>query len=242
MTLSLNVKARTVTGGKVNRLRYKGQIPAVVYGHGLKNQNITVAALEFNKLFKEAGESSMVDLKIDDKKPIQVLIHDLQYEPVKHTIRHIDFYQVNVTEKITAEVKLKFVGESPVVKGQGGVLVAPITKVKIECLPKDLIHELGVDISSLKTFDDTIRIKDLIIPTGIEILAVIDQVIVLVEAPRSEEEIKKLEEQPEEKVGEVKTIKEEVAKETETKEEATESGKSAKSDSAQPGKPTSESK
>jgi len=232
MTLSLNVKARTVTGGKVNSLRYKGQIPAVVYGHGLKNQNITVAALEFNKLFKEAGESSLVDLKIDDKKPIQVLIHDLQYEPVKHTIRHIDFYQVNVTEKITAEVKLKFVGESPVVKGQGGVLVAPITKVKIECLPKDLIHELGVDISSLKTFDDTIRIKDLIIPTGIEILAVIDQVIVLVEAPRSEEEIKKLEEKPEEKVGEVKTIKEEVAKETETKEEATESGKSAKSDSA----------
>lgn len=242
MTLSLNVKIRTVTGGKVNGLRHQGQIPAVVYGHGLKNQNITVAALEFNKLFKEAGESSLVDLKIDDKKPIQVLIHDLQYDPVKHVIRHIDFYQVNVTEKIIAEVKLKFIGESPAVKEQGGVLVTPITKVKIECLPKDLIHELEVDISSLKTFDDTIRIKDLIIPAGIKILAAVDQAVVLVEAPRSEEEIKKLEEKPEEKAGEVKTVKEEVAKEAEAKEEVPESGKSAKPDSVKPAKPTSESK
>jgi len=218
MTLSLNVKSRAVTGGKVNSLRHKGQIPAIVYGHGLKNQNLTVAAVEFNKIFKEAGESSLIDLKIDDKKSIQVLIHDLQYAPVKHTIRHIDFYQVNVAEKITAEVKLKFIGESSAVKEQGGVLVTPLTKVKIECLPKDLIHELEVDTSSLKTFDDAVRVKDLIIPAGIKVLAAADQAVVLVEAPRSEEEIQKLEEKPEEKVGEVKTVKEGVVKEAESKD------------------------
>jgi len=245
MTLSLNAKARTIMGGKVNALRQEGQIPAVIYGHGLKNQNITVSAIEFNKIFKEAGESSLVDLKIDDKKSLQVLIHDLQYDPIKNTIKHIDFYQVNVTEKITAEVKLKFIGESAAVKGQGGVLVTPLTKVKIECLPKDLMHELEVDISVLKTFDDAVRVKDLIIPAGIKILAALDQTVALVEAPRSEEEIKKLEEKPEEKVGEVKTVKEEVAKEVEAKEGTTEAAKAAKSDSAKsvkPAKPTSESK
>jgi len=242
MTLSLNVKARTVMGGKVNGLRQKGLIPAIVYGHGLKNQNLTVAAVEFNKIFKEAGESSLIDLKVDDKKSIQVLIHDLQYDPVKYTIRHIDFYQVNVTEKITAEVKLKFTGESPAVKGQGGVLITPLTKVKIECLPKDLIHELEVNTSSLKTFDDAVRIKDLIIPAGIKILAAAGQAVVLVEAPRSEEEIQKLEEKPEEKVGEVKTVKEEIAKEAEAKGETPESGKSAKPDLAKSTKSTREGK
>ena len=227
MTLSLNVKSRTITGGKVNALRQEGLIPAVVYGHGLKNQNIVVPAIEFNKLFKEAGESSLVDLKVDDKKPIQVLIHDLQYDPIKNNIEHIDFYQVNVSEKITAEVKLKFIGESPAVKGQGGILVTPITKIKIECLPKDLMHELEIDISSLKTFDNIVRIKDLTVPVGIKVLVATDQVVALVEAPRSEEELKQLEEKPEEKVGEIKTVKEEKPKEEGAEEGASEEAKPA---------------
>ncbi len=220
MVLSLNAKTRTKTGRKVNALRGRGQIPAVVYGHGLKNKNITVSAVDFKKVFKEAGESSLVNLIIDDQKPIQVLIHDTQYQPIKNTVQHIDFYQVKAGEKITAEAGLHFVGEAPAVKELSGVLVTPLTKIKIECLPKDLIHELEVNLSFLKSFDETIRLKDLVMPLGVKILGSPEEVVALVEAPRSEEEIKKLEEKPEEKIEEIKTVKEEVTK----KEEGPETG------------------
>lgn len=217
MTLSLNVKTRTVTGSKVNGLRQNGQVPAIVYGHGLKNQNITVPELEFNKVLKEAGESSLINLVVDKADPIQVLIHDLQYDPIRIKIQHIDFYQVRADEKITAEVNFHFVGDAPAIKDLSGILVTPLTKVKIECLPKDLIHELEVNLSGLKSFSDIIRVKDLIVPAGMEVLNASDEVVALVEEPRSEEEMKALEEKPEAKVEDIKTVKEEAPK---TEEEA----------------------
>ncbi|MDD2647079.1 MAG: 50S ribosomal protein L25 [Patescibacteria group bacterium] len=222
MTLSLKAKSRTITGGKVNELRKEGQIPAIVYGHGFKNVNIIVSDGDFKKVFKEAGESSLVSLVVDDAKPIQVLVHDIQYQPLKNTIQHIDFYHVKADEKITAEAGLRFIGDAPAVKELSGVLVTPITKVKIECLPKDLVHELEVDISTLNTFEDAIRIKDLVVPAGIKIVGSLDEVVALVEAPRSEEELKSLEEKPEAKVEDVKTVKEETkAAEDKIEEEKT---------------------
>jgi large subunit ribosomal protein L25 len=209
MTLLLKAKSRSITGGKVKELRHSGQIPAIIYGHGFKNLNITISDLDFKKIFKQAGESSLVNLVVDDGEPTQVLIHDIQYQPLKNTVQHVDFYHVNADEKITAEAGLHFVGDAPAVKELSGVLVTPLNKVRIECLPKDLIHELDVNLSTLKTFDNSIRLKDLVVPSGVKIVDSLDEVVALVEAPRSEEEMKSLEEKPEAKIEEVKTVKEE---------------------------------
>ena len=202
-------------------MRKKKIIPAVVYGHQITTQNISVPYLDFEKVYREAGESSLINLIVENEKPIPVLIHDIQRHPLTGEIQHIDFYQVKTGEKITLEVGLKFVGEAPAVKELGGVLVTPLSKLKIECLPQDLIHELEVDISGLKNFEDIIRLKDLKIPQSIKVLASPDEVIALVKPPRKEEEIKILEEKPVEKVEEVEVIKEkpkEEKEETKTKE------------------------
>jgi large subunit ribosomal protein L25 len=206
--LSLVAQSRNILGKKVKDIRLKGLIPAVIYGHGVKSRSITVSEKDFKNIFKQAGESSLIDLKIDDGKPVQVLVHDIQIDPLTNIIQHVDFYQVKTGEKITVEVELKFTGESPAVKELGGVLVTPLNKLKIECLPKDLVHEIEVNISNLKTFEDIIRIKDLTLPASIKVLGSADEVVALVESPRAEEELKALEEKPVEKVEEVEAIKE----------------------------------
>lgn len=206
--LSLVAQLRNVLGKKVKDIRPKGLIPAVIYGHGIKSRSITVVEKDFKNIFKQAGESSLIDLKIDDGKPVQVLVHDMQIDPLTNIIQHVDFYQVKVGEKITVEVELKFTGESPAIKELGGVLVTPLNKLKIECLPKDLVHEIEVNIYNLKTFEDIIRIKDLTLPASIKVLGSADEVVALVETPRAEEELKTLEEKPVEKVEEVEAIKE----------------------------------
>lgn len=196
---SIVIKAQTrdILGKKVIKLRALGQIPAVLYGHGVKNQNIAVPELDFKKTFSKIGSSKLIDLQIDDKKPVKILIHEIQYNPLKvGEIDHIDFYQIKEGEKITTEIELEFVGEAPAVKELGGVLVKTYDAVEVECLPSDLekMDKIVVDLSVLKTFSDAVHIKDLKVPTGVKIMVEPDEVVALVEQIA------------EEKVEEVKTI------------------------------------
>ena len=207
----LKAKKRTIFGRKVKKLRKQDLIPGVVYGHNILPQAIEVERKSFEKIFQEAGESTVIDLLID-KKPIKVLIHDVSYDPIKDKIIHVDFYQIKEKEKVTVDVNLKFINESPAVKEKGGILIYHLTKIKIECLPKDLIHEIEVDLSKLSEIDDLIKIKDLKIPSNIKVLEEPDNVVVSVSLPKIEAEVKveekvleakpgqeKLEEKPEEK-------------------------------------------
>lgn len=184
-------------------MREQGNIPAVLYGHGIETKSLEVAEQPFLKLYKQAGESSLVELAVNDANPIKVLIHDIQRDPVTDRVIHVDFYQVRMDEKLTAEVELNFIGESPAVKEQSGILVKSMNTVEIRCLPKDLIHRLDVDISVLKTFDDMIHVKDLTFPQGIEVLSDPGNAVALVTPPRSEEEISALNEQVTEDVEKV---------------------------------------
>lgn len=202
--IALKAKVRKISGKKVDTLRKKKLLPGVVYGHGLKTISLVFDYQPFEKIYSQAGESSLVDLIIDNKEPVKVLIQDVQSDPVTGSFLHVDFHQVKMTEKITTEVVLTFRGESRAVKELGAILVKNLDHLKIECLPKDLVHKIEVDISSLNTFDDLIRVKDLKIPAGIEIKDNPDEVIVTVQPPRTEEELKALEEKVEEKVEEVK--------------------------------------
>jgi len=220
---TLKTQSRKLFGRKAGTLRKSGVIPAVVYGHNFKTQSIQVPYQEFEKIYKQARESSLIDLEIEGEKSegawpgsVKVLIHDIQYHPLTNQFQHIDFYKIKAGEKITVEVELKLTGLSPAVKELGGVLVSSLDEVEIECLPEDLIHQIEVDISGLKNFDDIIRVGDLKVPRNIKILQNPKDVVVNIERPREEEVA---EGAPEEKVEEVERIGETVKEEKEGKEE-----------------------
>jgi len=195
-SLIIKAKSRSIFGKKNKYLRRQNKIPSVIYGHGRKSQPIEINYLLFQKIYEKAGASTLIDLQIDDKEPVKVLIQDLQFSPLEDRYIHVDFYQVKMTEKITAEIPLKFIGETPAIKELGGIPVKNLDKIKIECLPDKLIHEVEVDISQIKTFEESIHVQDLNIPEGITVMDKPDEAVFLVEAPRSEEELKSLEETP----------------------------------------------
>jgi large subunit ribosomal protein L25 len=210
MTFSLNAKIRRVTGKGVKNLRKQNLVPAVIYGKDVKSENLSVDYLLFAKLYKEAGESTLVDLKIDEQAPVKVLIQEVQVEPMSGKFVHVDFRQVKMTEKIKAEALLKFINEAPAIKELGGTLIKSLDKIEIECLPQDLVHEIEVDISALKTFEDRIHIKDLKIPAGVKVLSDINVTVATAEAPLTEEELKAELEMPiVEKVEEVGVVEKE---------------------------------
>lgn len=189
--LILAAKNRTLVGKKVNQLRRSGDLPAVLYGKEIKTQNLTLNEKEFQKIFQKAGTTTLVNLTVEDGKPVKVLIHEPQFNPINDKIIHTDFYQVKMSEKIHAEIPLKFVGEAPAVKELDGNLITNKTTLAVECLPDDLVSEIEIDISKLKTFEDFIHIKDIKVPEKITVLAEAEEVVALVEAPRTEEELEK---------------------------------------------------
>lgn len=193
--ITINATKRTVTGKSVNALRKAGKLPAVLYGHNVKAENIEVNAADFAKAFKTAGESTIVNLTVDGKTH-PVLIQDVHNHFLSDRPLHIDFYAVNMTEKLKATVPIHFVGESQAVKSLGGVLVKNLSEVEVECLPADLPSHLEVDISSLNKFEDAIRVSDLKVSDKVKILAQPEEVVVAVTPPRSEEEMKSLDEKP----------------------------------------------
>ena len=208
--IELKAAPRQELGKKVNKIRKAGQIPAIVYGHGIKSEAISVAAKDFLKVYQQAGESSLVVLDVDGKKRT-VLIHDTAKDPIKDQFLHIDFYQVKMDEKIRTKVPLVFVGESAAVKADGGVLVKNMQELEVEALPQDLPHHFDVDIASLKTFDDHVLVKDLVVSGSARILAEPSEIIASVIPPRSEEELAALEEKVEVPIEEVKVVGEEKA-------------------------------
>lgn len=171
--MDLKVQIREKLGKKVKNIRRQGLIPAELYGHNVSNMHLAVNAKDFNNIYKQAGESSIVNLIVDDekfKKPIPVLIYNIQKSYLNNTILHIDFYQVRMDEKIKAHIPLKFVGEPPAVKNYGGILNKSMLEIEIEALPKDLPHEIEVDLSQLQELNQTIYVKDLVMPKGVKFL------------------------------------------------------------------------
>jgi len=189
MTLKLTADLRQDLGKKSARIREAGKIPAVIYGHKFKNVNLEFGYNEFEKVLEAAGESTVVDVAIPGQEPIKAIIAEVQYEPVKGRIWHVDLHQINMEEKINAHVALKFVGESRAVKEENGVVVHNISELEIRCLPADLLHEIMVDVSRLNTLDDIITIKDLNIPANIEVLHHHADDVVVSVAKHTEEEI-----------------------------------------------------
>lgn len=206
-SILLKAQSRTDLGHNVKKLRTAGMMPCVTYGHGIKTQSIVVSERDFAKAYEKAGSSTLVELTIDSEKK-NVVIHDVQFNPVNGRPIHADLYQVRMDEKIKAEVPVKFVGVSPAVKDFGGILVKAVDKLEVEALPKDLPHEIVVDLSVLKKFEDSIALKDLKIPAGVQVLVEDKELgIASVTPPRSEEELKALDEAVTEDVEAIEGVK-----------------------------------
>lgn len=193
--ITLNATKRTLLGKGVKRLRNAGQIPAVIYGHNVKAEGLELNEREFAKALRQVGESTILNLSVEGKN-YPVLIHDVQNHYLKDTPIHVDFYAVNMDEKLTATVQIHFIGESPAVKTLGAILAKNMSEVEVECLPADLPPHFEVDISGLAAFDDAIRVSDIKVSDKVKILASPEGVLVAVTEPRSEEELKALDEKP----------------------------------------------
>jgi len=223
--ISLAAEARTVTGKKTKDLRKTGKVPAILYGFREKNQTLAVSRVGLEKAWRAAGESSLVALAIEGDGVKNVLIHEIALDPLHDHPLHVDFYAVRMDKSIEASIPLKFVGESEAVKASGGILVKVIHEVEVLALPKDLVHEIEVDISKLATFESRIIVADIALPKGVTAKTDPESVVALVEPPRSEAELAALETKEEaslegiEVVGKKEKTEEETAEEVEKSSE-----------------------
>lgn len=219
--LSILADLRDVKSEKPKKIRENGFIPGIVYGPKKKNVAVKIREKDFNKVFRKAGESTLIDLKIGGKDIGKIVINDFQVDPISGKITHFDFYQVRMDKKIVAKVPIKLEGESAAVKNEGGIIAKVHDKIEIKCFPGDLVHEFVVDMSKLVKLNDAIRVKDLGISSNIEIMTGLEDVVVTITPPRSEKEIEDLETKVEENVETVEKVEAKEKKEDEEGEEGT---------------------
>lgn len=218
--LFLVAKIRKETGSKLEALRAKGVLPGVLYGPKIKNMILEIDLKAFEKVYKEAGESSLISLGVEgekaEQKKFSVLIHDIKIDSLNRKPFHVDFFQPDLTEEIEVAVPLVFEGTAPAVKDFSGTLVKNIHEVHIKALPENLPHEIKVNVESLKTLQNVILIEDLPVASGVKILKDAKEIVAQVAAAEKVEE--ELAKPVEEKVEEVEKI--ETKKEKEEAEEA----------------------
>lgn len=180
----LKVEKRDLKEG-LNGLRKAGQVPAVFYGPKDPSTPIKMSLVDFKKAWKTAGESTVVSLE-GNGIDADVLIHDVDLDPVTDMPIHVDFYAIEKGKKLSVDVPLEFVGIAPAVKDLGAVLVKVVHEIEIEALPKDLPHKLEVDIAGLTTFDSVLTAADIKLPAGVALKVKADEVIASVYEPKEE--------------------------------------------------------
>jgi large subunit ribosomal protein L25 len=200
MTKAIKLQSfqRGKDNGSASKVRQQGFIPANLYGAGVTNKNLKIKIQEFENVFSQAGESNLIDLIVDKAEPVKVIIKEIQNDITSERPIHVDFYQVDMKQKLTAQIPLVFTGEPRAVKELGGILIKAKNEIEVECLPGDLINEIVVDVSGLNEFNDMVMVKDLDLPSEVEFIGDKDDVIASVQAPRVVDEKEEAEEGEEE--------------------------------------------
>lgn len=190
--LSLQAEDRIVLGKKVKRLRLDGKLPGHVYGKGIETEVVSVEKKAFLQTFKTAGETGLIYLKIGAEKVRPVLVRGVQHDPISRQPIHIDFYQVDLTQKVKAPVPLVLIGERPalVVSGEA-IVLQTLNEVEVEALPADLIEKIEVNITVLKNIDDAITVGQLSFDRTKLTVHAKDEEIIVKLAPAITEEMKK---------------------------------------------------
>jgi large subunit ribosomal protein L25 len=177
--ITLEATPRTIIGKSSAILAKDGQMPAIVYGPKKEAVSIAISLLEFKRILRNEGESSVVHIS-GLGTPFQVLIHEIDRDPVTGTPRHADFYAIQKGAKIEVAVPLSFIGEAPAVK-EGASLVKVLHELEIEVAPEHLPHEIEVDLSVLASVGDQIHVKDLKLPAGVVLRTDEEEVVALVQ-------------------------------------------------------------
>jgi len=173
----VKLSPRTVTGKKTRFLRREGVTPCHVFGHNLKSETLQATTAELERVVGVAGNTRLVALETEGQKPRMAFIREVQRTPVGGNLFHVDFYQVNMNEPITAEIPLRLVGEAPALKTKGRILVHPFGHVEVESLPGDLPASIPVDISVLKELHDAIHVRDIRVESEVKVLSDPDQLV-----------------------------------------------------------------
>ena len=187
--IEIKAETRIILGKPNKKLRARGIVPGVIYGDQFKARSIQVSLKDFQKVYAEAGESTLVYVNLDNEA-YPTIIHDVSVDSIQDNVLHVDFYKVSLDEKIHAKIAVEIIGEAPAVKDFGGILVKNINEIEVEGFPQDLPHKFTVDVSVLKQIKDQITVKDMTIPKGIELKTSPNDIIVLIQEPISEEQLK----------------------------------------------------
>jgi large subunit ribosomal protein L25 len=166
-TLKATKRSKT---DKLKAMRNNGMVPAVVYGALVENTPVSISSVLFDKVLKVAGESNTILLDIEGSKPVDVLIQEVQFHPVKGYPVHVDFLAVDVNKPIKVTVAVEFTGVAPAEKESLGTLVKVLHEVEVEALPKNLPHAIEVDISALAAVGSQIHASDLAMPNGVTLI------------------------------------------------------------------------
>jgi large subunit ribosomal protein L25 len=183
MTVKLEVTAKTASA---KALRKAGSIPAVVYGPKQEPLAVSVEKSVFEKLLKEAGESTVINL-VGLGEEIEVLVHEVSFNPAKGGVEHVDFYAIEKGKEITVHVPLEFIGEAPAVK-KGGSLTKVLHEIEVTCKPSALPQHIEVDVTPLDDFEKQIHVKDLVVPNGVKVENDGEEVVALVQEVQEEVE------------------------------------------------------
>lgn len=175
--MELKATTRQLVGKRSRRLHREGKLAAVVYGHATDATPLVLDRLEFQKVFVKSGRTHLVDLIVDGKTE-KVLVREIQTHPRRQGPIHVDFYQVNLEEKIRVEVPVHLVGESAAVKRGDADVLQPIHALEVECLPTSIPEHFEVDLTPLAEIDDGLRVSELDVPGGVTVLADPDELVV----------------------------------------------------------------
>jgi large subunit ribosomal protein L25 len=183
--IELHSENRTIHGKQVKKLRGQGLVPAVVFGGDAPAMSIQVPERPLQATLQQAG-SSLINLRVGDGgQPYAVLIRDVQRHPITGRLQHVDFYRVNLMEKLRTMVPIVLTGESPLVVSEDALLNRRLEQLEVECLPADLPDHITVDVSSLRGMHDEIKIADLSLPPNITVLADANEVVVSLQSGRA---------------------------------------------------------
>jgi large subunit ribosomal protein L25 len=188
MDLQIAVDERTATGKATKRLRAAGIVPGVVFGKKVGSVPVQLDAKAFEALYREAGRTSIIKVKVDGGRETSVVIKSVQRNPLTGRVLHVDFFAPDLTHEMQADVPIVFSGEAPAVEATGGTLFTSLDHLKVKALPADMPHEVPVDVSSLVDLDVAIHVRDLAFAENVTILNDPDELIAKVMPPRVEEE------------------------------------------------------
>jgi large subunit ribosomal protein L25 len=181
----LQAQRRDVLGKQVKALRRQGKLPAVVYGHRIQPLAITLDTREASRQLTGVTSSHLITINVDGERHT-VLVRDKQRNPIYGTLLHVDFLAVSMTEKLRANVVISLEGDPSAVKDYDGIVVTGIEQLEVECLPGDLPERVTIDISTLAQIGDAIYVRDIQLPSAVEVLTDADEMVVLITAPAVE--------------------------------------------------------